>query len=230
MLKSKKVPQRLPEGEAIDDLPELSMEDLSEDFKRRMKEYKNFIEFIVEKLKLKNNSRVLEIGPGPGWITILLAQKDPTLEIIGLEISQDMIRAANQNKKEEGVENNIEYVLGTAEDMSCFEENSFDAVISHDSLHHWENPEKIFNEIARVLKDDGILCIGDGRRDLGLGAKVIFNLAKLVISKTMSFWWKSSIMASYTPEEARTLLDKTDLRDRYEVKADLFDLTITTNS
>jgi len=201
MSKSKKLPTRVPEGEAIDDQPELSMEELSESFKRRMKEYKQFVDFIVNKLKLKSNSRVLEIGPGPGWIAILLAQRDPTFEIIGLEISKDMIRVANKNKKETQVDENIKYIHGTAENMSIFEENSFDAVISHDSLHHWDHPLKIFNEIARVLKDNGILCIGDGRRDIGLGAKIIFNLVKLFISKTMSYYWKTSIMASYTPEE-----------------------------
>ena len=137
-----------------------------------------------------------------------------------------MIRIANQNKKDEGIEDNIDYILGTAEDMSMLEDNSFDAVISHDSLHHWDYPIKIFNEIARVLKDDGILCIGDGRRDIGIGAKLIFNIAKLFISKTMSYYWKTSIMASYTPEEARDLLNKTDLKERYEVNADLFDLMI----
>ena len=230
MSKSKKLPERIPEGKAIDDQPELSMEELSESFKRRMKEYKQFVYFIVNKLKLKSNSRVLEIGPGPGWIAILLAQRDPTFEIIGLEISKDMIRVANKNKKEARVDENIKYIHGTAENMSIFEENSFDAVISHDSLHHWDHPLKIFNEIARVLKDDGILCIGDGRRDIGLGAKIIFNLVKLFISKTMSYYWKTSIMASYTPEEARSLLNETDLRDMYEVNADLFDLMIQNKS
>ena len=230
MSKSKKLPARVPEGEAIDDIPELSMDELSESFKRRMKEYKQFVDLIINKLKLRNHLRVLEIGPGPGWITILLAQRDPTLEIIGLEISQDMIRVANKNKQEEGVEENIKYIHGTAENMSLFEENSFDAVISHDSLHHWDYPSKIFNEIARVLKNDGILCIEDGRRDIGVGAKIIFKLAKLFISKTMSYYWKTSIMASYTPEEARNLIDETDLRNRYDVSADLFDLTITSKS
>jgi len=230
MSKSKKLPTRVPEGEAIDDQPELSMEELSESFKRRMKEYKQFVDFIVNKLKLKSNSRVLEIGPGPGWIAILLAQRDPTFEIIGLEISKDMIRVANKNKKETQVDENIKYIHGTAENMSIFEENSFDAVISHDSLHHWDHPLKIFNEIARVLKDNGILCIGDGRRDIGLGAKIIFNLVKLFISKTMSYYWKTSIMASYTPEEARSLLNETDLRDKNEVNANLFDLMIQSKS
>jgi len=45
--------------------------------------------------------------------------------------------------------------------MFMFEDNSFDAVISHDSFPHWEEPLQILNEIARVLKDTSVLCIGD---------------------------------------------------------------------
>ena len=104
---------------------------------------------------------------------------------------------------------------------------SFDVIISLEVIEHLGVLGNYIFELHRVLKDDGILCIGDGRRDLGIGAKIIFNLAKLFISKTMSYYWKTSIMASYTPEEARTLLDGTDLKHRYEVKKDLFDLTIT---
>ena len=37
MSKSKKLPARMPEGEAIKDQPELSMEELNESFKKRMK-------------------------------------------------------------------------------------------------------------------------------------------------------------------------------------------------
>ena len=110
--------------------------------------------------------------------------------------------------------------------MSMFEDQSFDAVISHDSLHHWEKPLQVFNEIARVIKPNGILCIGDGRRDLGLGAKIIFKLAKLFISKQISYYWGTSIMAGYTPIEVNDMLDKTDLKGKYEIKADLFDIVI----
>ncbi len=225
--KSKKIPPRVPEGEAITDMPELSMEELNEEFKKRMKEYRNFVKFILYELFVKDNSQVLEIGPGPGWITIIMAQENPTLKITGLEISEDMIRVANKNVEEEGVKDRIVFLHGDATNMFQLKDNSFDVIITHDSLHHWDNPIRVFNEIARVIKPNGIFCVGDGRRDIGLGAKVIFNIAKLMISKEISYYWKTSIMAGYTPEEIRNILDQTDLKNKYEIKKDIFDLLIT---
>ena len=224
--KSRKISPRVPEGESIEDHEQMSMEELNKEFKKRMREYKHFAEFILDDLNLKDYSRILEIGPGPAWISIIIVKKNPTIQLIGLEISKDMIRVANQNVKDEKVEDNIKFVNGNAKNMSMFEDQFFDAVIAHDSLHHWEEPLQIFNEIARVLKNDGVLCIGDGRRDIGMGAKIIFNLAKLFISKQISHYWKTSIIAGYTPSEVRDMLDQTDLKGRYEIKADLFDIVI----
>lgn len=226
MSKYKKIKPRVPEGEAILDLPEFTMEDLNESFKKRMWEYRSFVKFILKNFAIRDYSNVLEIGPGPGWITILLSQANPTLKIIGLEISEDMIRVANENKNKEGVANYIDFIKGDAKNMDIFEDNSFDIVLSSDSLHHWEDPIKVFNEIHRVLKDNGKVCIKDGRRDIGIGAKFIYNIAKLFLSKTMSYYWKTSIMAGYTPDELREILDHSKLKDKYEIKTDLFDLLV----
>ena len=224
--KSKKIPPRVPEGEAIIDMPELSMEELNEEFKKRMREYRNFVKFILYKLNVKDDAKVLEIGPGPGWITIIMAQENLTLKITGLEISEDMIRVANKNIEDENVKDRIVFLQGDATNMYQFEDNSYDVIMTHDSLHHWDNPICVFNEIARVLKPNGIFCVGDGRRDIGLGAKLIYNFAKLMISKEISYYWKTSIMARYTPEEIRDILDQTDLKNKYEIKTDIFDLLI----
>jgi ubiquinone/menaquinone biosynthesis C-methylase UbiE len=222
----KKLPPRIPEGESIEDQEELPIEELNKQFKRRMKEYKGFVKFIVEKLRLKENSRVLEIGPGPAWISIILVKERPDVQLTGLEISEDMIRIAEQNVNDENVDDRISFIQGNANNMSMLDDNSFDAVITHDSLHHWEAPLTIFNEISRVLKEDGIFCIGDGRRDIRLGAKLIFNIAKLFMPKQISFYWGTSIMAGYTPEEAKVMLDQTDLKGKYEITEDLFDIII----
>lgn len=226
MSKYKKIKPRVPEGEAIVDLPEFTMEDLNESFKKRMWEYRSFVKFMLNHFSIKDYSNVLEIGPGPGWITILLSQANPTLKIIGLELSEDMIRVANENKYKERVTKNIDFIKGDAKNIDIFEDKSFDIVISSDSLHHWEDPVKVFNEIHRVLKENGKFCVKDGRRDIGVAAKFVYNLAKLFISKTMSYFWKTSIMAAYTPDELKDLLDHSQLKDKYKTKTDLFDILV----
>jgi len=226
MSKSKKIKPRVPEGEAIVDQPELTMEELNDSFKKRMWEYRQFAKQILKEKNLKDNSKILEIGPGPGWISIILVKLKPTLNIIGLEISEDMIRIANENKINENIGDKIQFILGDAKNMVDIKDDFFDAVISHDSLHHWENPISVFDEIHRVVKKDGIICIKDGRRDISLSAKLVFNILKVFISKTLSYYWKTSIMAGYTPRELKNILDHSKLKDKYEIKTDLFDLLV----
>ncbi len=224
--KSKKVCERISEGEAILDQIDFTTEEYSEACRKMEGEYRRLINFIFKKLDIKENSKILEIGPGPGWIGIMMAKQDPSLTIIGIELSKDMMRVANKNIRKEGIDDRISYIHGNAENMYKFLDNTFDVVFGNGTLHHWENPINVFNEIFRVLKPDGIFCISDGRRDIGLGAKVIFHTMKWFIPKFMRIGWKTSINAGYTPEELTEILDQSNLKEKYELKADLFDILI----
>ncbi|MFX0073209.1 MAG: class I SAM-dependent methyltransferase [Candidatus Hermodarchaeota archaeon] len=226
MSKCKKIPPRVLEGEGIEDELDFTTDDYSVACKKMFGEYKRLIRFIFDDLGLKDDSNILEIGPGPGWIGILMVKENQTLKITGIEISKDMIRVANKNKLSEDVDGQITYIHGNAENMNLFSDKFFDLIFSNGSLHHWISPENVFNEVSRLIKDDGLFCICDGRRDLGIGAKVIFNIFKLFIPKFMRKGWKTSIMAGYTPDEIKEILDKTNLKNKYEIKKDLFDLVI----
>lgn len=52
--------------------------------------------------------------------------------------------------------------------MKSLKDGSYDLVFSRDSLHHWDDPEKAFLEIKRVLRPDGKIYISDARRDMNL--------------------------------------------------------------
>ena len=51
-------------------------------------------------------------------------------------------------------------------DKIPFDDETFDAVFSNGSLHEWSNPTGTFNEVWRVLKQDGRLFVSDLRRDI----------------------------------------------------------------
>ena len=61
--------------------------------------------------------KALEIGPGPGYISIELAILSPELQIIGLEISDTMIEIARNNVKEYGLSDRIELKRSDASKM-----------------------------------------------------------------------------------------------------------------
>jgi SAM-dependent methyltransferase len=97
--------------------------------------------------------------------------------------------------------------------------------ISRESLHHWDDPEKGFKEISRVLKPDGKLYIEDHRRDIGFLVKCIVNILGPLMAGIMARHWKSSINTGYTPEEIEKMIGSIP-RSNWIVKADILALSI----
>ena len=139
---------RVPEGGAIEDTDEMSMEKYSEIMKKRLgREYIKFAGNVITKVDPPKNSKVLEIGPGPGWAGIELLKKRKDLFLDGLEASKDMVRVASRNAADENLSDQTNYFKGFGEDMNTLPDDEYDLVISRDSMHHWDDPEKVFHAI-----------------------------------------------------------------------------------
>lgn len=219
------IPPRIPEGGAILDMPRMSMDEYSEwMYKSRKNEYMQFAKQMLDGAAPPKNAHLLEIGPGPSWITIFVAQLRPDLHITGLEASIDMVRVGKANVAKFGLSDRIEYVEGVVENLQTLKGARFDCVFSHDSLHHWEKLEIAFAEIMNVLAPNGKIFIQDSRRDLNFGGKLIhYGLGKFISGKMWKYW-HSSIMASYTPQELNSMFDQIKLP--WKVDTGLLDLTI----
>jgi len=107
---------------------------------------------------------ILDIGTGPGRLPIEIAKQVADVRLIGIDISEDMVRIAKKNAKEEGLTGRIEFRLGSAYNTG-FEDSSIDLVISTGLLHHLKEPAKAFNEIYRILKPGAEAWMFDGRKD-----------------------------------------------------------------
>ncbi len=165
----------------------------------------------------------LEVGPGPGYLGLEWLKKSDGTNLKALEISLDMIEVAERNAKEYGLESRVEYVKGDAQEMP-FDNNMFDGVFTNGSLHEWAQPTKIFNEINRVLRPDGIYCISDLRRDMN---PLVKWLMKLVTKpKEIRPGLISSINASYTPQEIESVLAESNLKG-YKVSKVIMGFVIT---
>jgi ubiquinone/menaquinone biosynthesis C-methylase UbiE len=235
MAARERVPEADAYGGAIVDAPGMSMEDYSRCMRKYLGgEYRAFIRFLVERLKIKPDGKILEIGPGPGWIGIWLAKALPSSQIVALELSADMRRVAERNRESEGV-TNLAFLAGDAAAMSAFQDASFDGVISNGSLHHWTDPAAVFREIDRVLKPNGVVAVQDGRRDIGWFGWLIYYLLSSVMvldrtipGKQMRRGWKTSIWAGYTPEELHELLARANL-SHWRVEKNTMEVLILSN-
>ena len=108
-------------------------------------------------------ARVLEVGCGPGQLSIRLARAH-SLDVTGLDLDLAMIERARANADREfvRVEGRPSFVVGDAASLP-FPDRSFDMVVSTLSMHHWADPTAGMAEIHRVLRPGGRAFIWDLR-------------------------------------------------------------------
>ena len=217
--------KRIPlEAEPISGINEVVQYDRYSGF-YMLPEYKYFVWKILR--TGIRDGRVLDIGTGSGRLAIELAKaRDNTFQVIGLDISENMLKRARKNAIEAGVENKIRFVQATASKLP-FPEKSFDLVVSYASLHHWLNPVTVFNEAQRVVKNEGIVIIRDNRRVYGSPFwETCIWLVTRFMSNSQRKNWSKAILASYTLNEVTALVKESRLRnsriDTDFVKFDLF--------
>ncbi|MCI9379202.1 MAG: class I SAM-dependent methyltransferase [Eubacterium sp.] len=103
-----------------------------------------------------DKGKVLDVGTGPGFFSIILAKKG--FDVIGIDSSEDMLKQACKNAAIERI--NVNLRLNDAENVS-FEDETFDAVISRNVSYALSYPEKAYREWKRVLKKGGKILIYD---------------------------------------------------------------------
>ena len=108
-------------------------------------------------------ARVLEVGCGPGLLSIELARAHG-LEVTGLDLDPAMVDRARANAA--GAEFHAgsppTFVVGDVAALP-FDDASFDLVVSTFSMHHWSDRPAGLREIARVLRPGGRALIWDLR-------------------------------------------------------------------
>lgn len=155
--------------------------------------------------------RVLDVGTGFGMLAITLAERNPEVEIVGLDISEQMLDAGRRLVDERGLASRISFERADARKMP-FADDRFDAVISYGSLHHWSEPEPIFDEIDRVRRRDGIIYVADVRRDTPRPAVwILYAMILIHGGGRLAGEMSSSVDAGYTPGEIERLMDGTTI-------------------
>lgn len=96
--------------------------------------------------------RVLDIGTGPGFFAILLAELG--YSVTAVDVTPEMLDEARENAGE--LAQRIEFREMNAEDL-CLPDDSYDAVVSRNLTWNLPHPEKAYSEWHRVLRPDGLL-------------------------------------------------------------------------
>jgi ubiquinone/menaquinone biosynthesis C-methylase UbiE len=107
-----------------------------------------------------DHGSLLDVGTGPGVLLMELAHRRPRLQLTGIDLSSDMVAAAERNLGAFG--DRATARVADVVDLP-FPDESFDLIVSSMSLHHWDQPEAAVAELARVLRPGGRVYIYDFR-------------------------------------------------------------------
>jgi ubiquinone/menaquinone biosynthesis C-methylase UbiE len=107
---------------------------------------------------------IIDVGTGPGRLPLEIVKQVANVEVVGIDLSEDMMRIARKNAEEEGLTERVRFKVGSAYDTG-FGDCSVDLVISTGVIHHLREPINAFNEIHRILKRGREAWMYDGRKD-----------------------------------------------------------------
>jgi ubiquinone/menaquinone biosynthesis C-methylase UbiE len=102
---------------------------------------------------------LLDVGCGPGAITLDLATRVAPGRVIGIDAAADVIAVAEQARAEAGA-TSVSFAQGDVYALD-FDDGSFDVVHAHQVLQHLSDPIAALREMHRVLRAGGLVAVRD---------------------------------------------------------------------
>jgi len=161
---------------------------------------------------LPPGSAILEVAPGPGYLSIVLA-RGGQYHVSGLDISRTFVEIERKNALAAGVQ--VDYHLGSASQMP-FGDEQFDRVVCQAAFKNFSRPVDALNEMRRVLRPGGRAVIFDlnaDTSDADINREVSHMGLNALNAALTRFTFKMMLMKSaYNPARVTELVARSQFK------------------
>lgn len=159
----------------------------------------------------KGGEKVLDLGSGSGMDTFITALKvGKTGSVTGIDMTDEQLAKAENLRKENKIEN-VSFHKSYIEKLP-FADASFDVVISNGVINLCPDKEKVFTEVARVLKPKGRMVIADIVTEEQLPENVVCD----------STLWASCIGGAAQQDDYRSAIENAGMEILYVKNNDAY--------
>lgn len=109
---------------------------------------------LIAALNALNGGVVVDFGTGTGGLGLEIAQQNAKVEVIGLDLSEEMVKIANETAREKGISNYSAHVVNIAEDLSLPVQR-VDAVVGQHVAQFLTAPEADLGKLIEIIKPGG---------------------------------------------------------------------------
>ena len=103
--------------------------------------------------------KIMDVAMGTGDLAIAMAKRVDRTQILGVDLSEEMLAVARRKIEKQGLEERIMLAKGDAENLDMVTSESIDAATVSFGVRNFENIERGLSEIYRTLKPGGKLVV-----------------------------------------------------------------------
>ena len=189
--------------------------DLAKNFSEYMKRYPELyinLARIVKNNITKSSPVIVDLGSGPGLLSLEIFKLIQKSTIIGIDPSIEMLNIAKENTLKK--EFKSYKILQAKSENIPLKDSIADVIISRFSLTYWKEPDISFNEINRVLKPKGKLILEALNKDYPKGKLLLIKLQMILKSapKETIKYHIDAYDQAYSIDEVQKLLENTNFK------------------
>ena len=114
---------------------------------------------VMRIVRRSKSVKIMDVATGTGVLAIAMAKRVDRTQILGVDLSEEMLAVARQKVQKQGLEERIMLEKGDAENLTMVADGSIDAVTVAFGVRNFENMERGLREMWRTLRDGGKLVV-----------------------------------------------------------------------